>query len=141
MSHLALIYPLFCQVALTFVLMLWMMRLRYGALTSRQVRLGDIALGQQAWPAQTMQASNCFRNQFELPVLFYVLVLLVLTTRINDVVLVVLAWAFVISRVVHAYIHTGRNDVRMRGAVYGIGALLIVVMWVWFIVRFLSAAA
>jgi hypothetical protein len=29
----------------------------------------------------------------------------------------------------------------MRGAVYGIGALLIVVMWVWFIVRFLSAAA
>jgi hypothetical protein len=141
MSQLALIYPLFCQVALTFVLMLWMMRLRYGALTSRQVRLGDIELGQPAWPAQTTQASNCFRNLFELPVLFYVLVLLVLTTRINDVVLVVLAWAFVISRVVHAYIHTGRNDVRMRGAVYGIGALLIVVMWVWFIVRFLSAAA
>ena len=141
MSQLALIYPLFFQVGLTFGLMLWMMRARYGALTGRQVRLGDIALGQPAWPAQTTQISNCFRNQFELPVLFYVLALLVLTTRINDVVLVLLAWAFVITRFVHAYIDTVRNDVRMREAVFGIGALILLVMWVWYVVRFLSAAA
>jgi hypothetical protein len=141
MSQLALVYPLLCQIALTLGLLLWMMRARYNALTSRQVRLGDIALGQPAWPAQTTQVSNCFRNQFELPVLFYVLVLLVLITRISDVVLVVLAWAFVITRFAHAYIHTGRNDVRMRGTVYAVGAMILLVAWAWYAVRFLSAAA
>ena len=43
--------------------------------------------------------------------LFYVLVAFILITSTNSLVFVILAWVFVLSRIVHAYIHTGINDV------------------------------
>ena len=41
----------------------------------------DVALREPKWPRRTMQAANSFSNQFELPVLFYVLTILVWVTR------------------------------------------------------------
>jgi hypothetical protein len=38
---------------------------------------------------------------------------------------------------VQAVIHVTKNDVRLRGGFYGIGALILVIMWVVFIVRIL----
>ena len=59
-----------------------------------------IALREPNWPARTQQVANCFSNQFELPVLFYVLTILEIITRHADVVFVVLAWIFVLARLV-----------------------------------------
>ena len=44
--------------------------------------------------------------------LFYVLTILAIMTRHADIIFVVLAWIFVLSRVVHACVHTTSNDVR-----------------------------
>jgi hypothetical protein len=55
------------------------------------------------------------------------------------VIFVVLAWIFVLSRVVHAYIHVTSNQVMQRGAVYGIGAIVLIVSWVIFMIRILLA--
>ena len=140
MSQVALVYPLLVQVALTFVLLIWMARGRTSALMSNEVRPEQIALGQPGWPARTTQIGNSFHNQLEVPTLFYVLVLLVLHLRMSDVVHVALAWAFVLLRFVHAFIHTTNNEVRVRGAVYGIGVMILMAMWIWFAARFLAAS-
>ena len=50
---------------------------------------------------------------------------------------VVLAWVFVIFRWAQAGVHVTSNDVRFRGATYFVGAIVLVVMWVIFIVRIL----
>jgi hypothetical protein len=141
MSQVALVYPLLLQVALTFILLLWMAQRRTSALASNEVHPRDIALGQPGWPERTTQIGNCFHNQLEVPVLFYILVLLVLHLRMSDIVHVVLAWAFVLSRYAHAFIHTTHNRVSMRGAVYGIGVMILLAMWIWFAIRFLTASA
>ena len=122
MSVTSLLLPVFVQVALTFALMGWMWKLRISALKSREVTFKDIALREPAWPARVTQVGNCFHNQLELPVLFYVLVAFILITRTNDIIFVVLAWVFVAARLVHAYIHTGSNDVQSR--FYAIAASL-----------------
>ena len=75
-----------------------------------------IALREPNWPARTQQVGNCFANQFELPVLFYVLTILAIITRHADVVFVVLAWVFVLSRLAHAIVHTTSNRVMRRGS-------------------------
>jgi hypothetical protein len=103
------------------------------------VRPADIALGQPGWPPHIIQLGNSFRNQFELPLLFYLLAVLVIVTRFSDLVIVALAWLFVLSRCAHAYIHTTTNDIRQRGPVYGIGGLILLIMWIWFLLRFLFA--
>ena len=134
-----ILLPLFVEVTLTFVLWFWMAFARRQVFENRTVHPREIALGQQHWPEKIAQVSNSFRNQFELPVLFYVLTILSIITRHADVIFVVLAWIFVLSRVVHAYIHVTSNQVMQRGAVYGIGAIVLIVMWVIFMIRILLA--
>ncbi len=134
----ALIYPVLVQVLLSFVLLLWMGSLRLSALSRREVRGKDIALGQPAWPNRPTQVANCFKNQFELPVLFYLVVVLVIITRTSNVAMVVLAWAFVATRLVHAMIHTGANDLSQRFFVFLAGALVLMAMWVLFTFRLIA---
>ncbi len=139
MGRLAILYPVLAQVALTFVLLFWTGRARYVALKTRQVRPEDVALRQPNWPARTAQIGNSFSNQFELPVLFYLLAVLAVVTRLTDVVLVALAWAFVVARCAHVYIHTTSNELTARGSVYGIGAIILLVMWLRFLLQLLTA--
>lgn len=138
MSVAGLLLPVFVQVALTFALMLWMATLRVGAIRARVVRPRDIALREPNWPEQATQVANCFHNQLELPMLFYVLVALILITSTNSDVFVWLAWAFVATRLLHAWIHTGSNEVDKRFYAMAAGMAVLVVMWVVFAVRVLS---
>jgi hypothetical protein len=133
----AVLAPLFAQVALTFALLIWTGRARFAAARAGEVKIQDIALGQSAWPARVQQASNTFQNQFELPVLFYVLTALVLFTRKADLLFVVMAWVFVMSRFGHAYVYVTSNHVLTRFRVFLVGAIILMAMWLIFAVRIL----
>ena len=139
MSLQAVLLPLFVEVVLTFALMLWMGALRGGDFRSGAVKPADVALRQPIWPQRTMQAAYSFSNQFELPVLFYVLTILAWVTRHADLIFVVLAWIFVISRYLQAYVHVTSNQVRLRGAFFGVSALVLAIMWVIYIVEMLTS--
>ena len=117
--------------------MLWMFMARRDDLRSGAVHPSKIALREPNWTTRTQQISYSFSNQFELPVLFYVLTILEIITRHADFVFVVLAWIFVIARLGQAYVHTTSNRVMWRGSIYGVGALVLIVMWVIFMVRIL----
>ena len=136
-----IVLPLFVEVALTLGLLLWLGVLRRNDLRSGAVRSPEIALREPNWPARTQQVANCFSNQFELPVLFYVLTALEIVTRQADLVFVVLAWLFVLSRLAHAYEHTTSNFVMRRGALYGVGLFALIAMWLAFMVRILAGGS
>ncbi|MGA3138794.1 MAG: MAPEG family protein [Xanthobacteraceae bacterium] len=138
MSLQAVLLPLFVEVILTFVLMLQMGVLRRADYSSGAVKADDIALREPRWPQRTTQAANAFSNQFELPVLFYVLTILAWDTRHAGIVFVVLAWVFVICRVLQAYIHVTSNVVRYRGLFFSIGAVVLMIMWALYIIEVLT---
>ena len=127
--------PLFVQVLLTFATMLGMMFFRTTALQRGETRLESIALREPNWPLRATLFANSFSNQFELPVLFYVLTILAMITRRADLLFVVLAWVFVLFRVLQAAVHVTSNNVSFRGAFYGIGAIVLLIMWLIFIVK------
>ena len=81
--------------------------------------------------------ANSFSNQFELPVLFYVLTILEWVTRHAGVLFIWLAWIFVIFRVLQAYVHATNNNVRLRGAFYSVAAVALMIMWAIYIVQVL----
>jgi hypothetical protein len=139
MQPTAILFPVFVQVALTFYLQLWMGFERVGALQRRELKIADIALGQRVWPVRATQVANAFHNQFELPVLLYVLVAFALITSRIDAVLVGLAWVFVALRLGHAFIHTTHNNVPRRFYVYLAGALVLMAMWAYFAVQLILA--
>jgi hypothetical protein len=141
MSVSSLLLPVFVEVGLTFFIMFWLGLLRRRALSSGAVTPGDIALREPKWPSRTLQVANNFQNQLELPMLFYVVVALILITSTNSLIFVLLAWVFVLSRLVHAYIHTGANVVPARAIALGVGAIALVAMWVIFAIRILVTGA
>jgi len=138
MSLQAILLPLFVEVILTLVLLFWMAVLRTGDFSSGAVRPADIALREQRWPQRTTQVANSFANQFELPVLFYTLTILVYVTHQATFVFVILAWIFVIFRLLHAYVHVTSNIVRLRGTLYMVAALALAINWVIYIVEVLT---
>ena len=78
--------PLFVEVLLTFGLMLGMMYFRTASLRRGEARFKDIALREPNWPPRAQQFAYAFSNQFELPVLFYVLTILSIITHHADLV-------------------------------------------------------
>jgi hypothetical protein len=129
--------PLFVQVVLTFLVAFWLGALGSSALRRGEIQARDIALREPNWPKRTLQVRNSYQNQLELPVLFYVLTILAIITRHADVLFVVMAWIFVLSRLVHAYVHVTSNNMSQRGLWFGIGAFTLAIMWLVFIVRIL----
>lgn len=142
MSHSTLLLlPVFIQVALTFALLFRLGPARVASLRRGEVKLKDIALGQNAWPDHITQLSRSLQNQFELPVLLYVLAGLALVAAKVDVWLVAGAWAFVVSRLVHALVHVTSNKMQWRFQAYVIGAFILVAMWAWLAVRVIVEGA
>jgi hypothetical protein len=139
MSVQAILFPVFVQVLLTAVLLLRTVSLRVPALRGGRVRPADVALDDAAFPERARQFGNAYSNQFELPVLFYVLVILAMQTKQADVLFVVMSWMFVVSRVVHAWIHTSGNDLSQRGLAFAFGATVLLLMWLIYALRLLLA--
>jgi hypothetical protein len=138
MSVEMILLPLFVEVILTFTLLFWLAPLRAGDFRSGLVREEDIALRQPNWSKPALQVQYSFSNQFELPVLFYVLTILAYVTHHAGILFVVLAWVFVIFRLFQAYVHVTNNKVRLRGLFFGISALALAIMWVVFIIEILT---
>lgn len=127
--------PLFVLVLMTFVIGILLASTRGSALTSGTIRPEDISLRQPNWPKPALQAGYSFQNQFELPVLFYVLTILAIIAKHADFLFVVMAWIFVLTRIAHAFVHVTSNNIRARGPLFGIGAIVLMLMWLIFIVR------
>jgi len=136
---LALVYPVLAQVFLTFVLLVWTGRVRTAAVRARRVRVSAIALSGDAWPDDVKQIYNNMHNQFETPVLFYVLCGVATYIAATGVLMTALAWLYVITRVVHTTIHVTTNRVQHRFAVFVVGVVALVAMWVVIVARLLSA--
>jgi hypothetical protein len=137
MSVQMVLLPVFVLVGLTFVLLLWMAGSRRNALVSKQTKIRDIALGQPNWPARATQIGNCYSNQFELPLLFYILIALALPLRHADLVIVLLSWVFVVTRFAHAGIFVTSNDLNQRSLAWFAGVLVLFAMWLYFALKIL----
>lgn len=136
----ALLAPVFLHVLLVVYVGARTVTARIRSVTSGETRIKNIALEASGWPAQIRKLGNNFDNQFDMPMMWYALVGLVIATAKIDSVFVVLAWLFLIARVIHTLIHTSSNKVPNRMYAYLSGFAALVLMWAWFAIRiFISA--
>ncbi|TAK49862.1 MAG: MAPEG family protein [Xanthobacteraceae bacterium] len=132
MSVRAVLLPLFALIVLTFILLFRMGLARVAAVRSGEARVWDTALGQPNWPEKPTQFANSYANQFQIPLLYFILVALALPLRKTDLLFVILSWLFVALRYAHAYIHITTNHVPRRFGVFVAGVVVLMVMWALF---------
>jgi hypothetical protein len=131
-NQVAILYPVFVQVFLTLGVLSLLAVARGRAIKTMDRQKGnpDLAMGRVAWPDDAAKRAANFRNQFEVPVLFYAVVAFALLTKGADIFMLVLAWLFVVTRIVHAAIHIGPNKVRWRSPAFGLSFIIVGIMWV-----------
>lgn len=140
MAQTDIVYPVLVQVLLTLVILLRMGLARGRSLSAQRKSMQDVALNRtDDWDETATKLSNNFRNQFEVPVLFYVASLLALQLTFVNYLMLVFAWVFVLSRIAHAVIHTGANIVATRFSAFAIGVFAVAGMWVIIAIRLLVA--
>lgn len=138
-----IIWPTFALVALIFIVWFTLFVARFGHIKRNPPRAEDFATGEAAmryFEPVEMPANN-LRNLFEMPVLYFALVPLLLITHQSGHVQVVLAWIFVVLRAMHSFIHIGPKKVQPRFMVYLASCTVLSVMWIGFAVDMVGAGA
>ncbi|CAH0339386.1 MAPEG family protein [Rhizobium sp. CECT 9324] len=132
MTGFEMFWPLVAHAFLVFCL--------YGLLVLRRsdvVRSGKverIAFRENlAEPEESRVVNKSIANQFELPILFYAVCVLLYITQADNLVAVALAWFFVAARYAHAYVHVFGNRLQLRRPLFGLGFATLFALWVWLV--------
>ena len=143
MILLHILWPTFALVLLIFVVtvVLATQRMRHVRNTppTRETFTSNATAARYFEPVQ-LPADN-LANLFEMPVLFFAIVPLLMGTQQAGIVQVALAWLFVILRAAHSWIHLSVRNVRARFQVYVASVAVLAAMWIGFFIDFAAAAA
>ncbi len=126
-----ILWPVLANLLLAILLYFKLISVKKRAVAENRVDESRRALDDNAWPDDVRQVNNCIRNQFEVPVLFYVAVGVIYALNMINWVALSLAWIFVASRYFHAYIHTGSNFVPKRRRFFTIGVMSVLAMMLY----------
>lgn len=128
LAHVLLIYIVYAVLG----------RRRYVAVKSGEAKVSQYK-ARSTEPASCVSVASNLSNQFELPVLFYALCLTLHMTNGVNYLTLALMWIFVASRYFHAWVHLTSNDLLLRSRSFFVGAVIILLGWIWFALHLLGA--
>ena len=130
MEQTAIFVPFLVTILLTLIVWVYMYAKRVPFLQGNDVNLKELTPLELARmsPPDVANPSDNLKNLFEVPTLFYVLVLFLYVTNQVDAVYVAAAWIFAAFRVLHSAVHCTVNIILLRFWLYAISTLA-----VWFI--------
>lgn len=130
MNQTAIFWPMLAHVALVYGIYLLMFVRRKAAVQAGSTKISQFRENTNE-PPESLFVRNNLVNQFELPILFHASCLALYVVGAAGLFAVVLAWIFVLSRYVHAYIHVTSNRIRYRQPAFSLGFLVLAIMWIW----------
>ncbi|KEQ09320.1 MULTISPECIES: MAPEG family protein [Pseudorhizobium] len=125
-----MIWPMIAHAFLVFGLYYLLSSRRIGAVRAGTAKAEQFKENRDE-PLESLLIHNNLKNQFELPLLFHVVCLALYLTTADNVVTAFLAWAFVLSRYVHSYVHITSNRLRHRRPIWITGFFLLIALWIW----------
>lgn len=138
--NLAILWPTVALAGLIFVVWSVLLRKRFAHIAANRPTAADFAnaeaVGRYFRPVE--RPAQNLANLFEMPVLYFALVPLLILTGSASPAQVALAWIFVTLRVAHSAIHIGPNTVRTRARVYIASSIALFAMWVGFVIDLLA---
>ena len=133
-----LILAAFAQVLLTLYAIVRLGLARVACIKRGELTMAQVALSDALWPEPVQKLQANVRNQFETPVLFFAGVSIALGTGSVNAAIVLFAWIFVMSRIIHHLIHVGSNRVGKRFYTYVVGLISIAGLWIALVFEALS---
>ena len=122
--------PMFGMFVLTVVVWFYMYAKRIPFITGSNLSDEDFKplRFMELQPPDVANPSDNLKNLFEMPVLFYALVLYLYTTNNVDQTHVITAWIFFVLRIAHSIMHCTVNIVIVRFWIYALSCVALFVM-------------
>ena len=130
-----IIYPTFLMIILTIFLYIKNYIDNQVAYKNNKVTGEYFKVYQGDVPENIAVSRQTLKNQFELPILFYLLISILISINKITIVDVIFAWIFVLSRYLHAYIRLSSNFVPFRAKLFIIGLFSLSTWWFYFIIK------
>lgn len=124
-----MLYAMFALVLLSLGVAFRMLFLRVKAIKTGQVRISQFRLNTGEMPAEITQAAKNYSNLFEIPVLFYIAGTITIAMNVESTAMVIFAWLFVVSRLIHSWVHLTYNNVIHRMWAFMAGNVCLVIIW------------
>jgi hypothetical protein len=115
------------HIGWVFMLYAWLTYARTVAVRRGEIDYSCFEFGRDEPPAIARITRN-LSNQFELPAIFYALVVLLIALGKVTTVDVIAAWVFVAGRIIHTLVQTLTDNVPLRGQVFMINFLAVVAL-------------
>lgn len=137
--QLAILWPLLAHIGLVVFLYAWLTLARKQAVEGGEIEYSGFVLGRDE-PLRVARITRNLANQFELPMLLYALVAILIGLGRVTWLDIAAAWVFVGGRLIHTWVQTRTDNVKLRGQVFvinflGVLALAAHVAWIAFEVR------
>ena len=139
MTNEMIFWPMLAQVGLTYGIYVLVSRRRIAAIGAGEAKVRDFRIPVSE-PDRSATAIRSLSNQYELPVLFFTCCLTLFVLGASGTAAIILAWAFVLSRIAHAYVHVTSNRVRHRRPLFIAGFLVLLAMWSLVVWRLVAGA-
>ena len=122
----SILFPMLAHIGWVLLLYVWLTVARQRAVRRGVVAYGAFARGEE--PHEVARITRNLANQFELPVIFYAVVVLLAATKNVTLVDIIAAWVFVVGRVVRTLVQTLTDNVPLRGQIFLINFAAVVVL-------------
>ena len=116
-----LIYPTLLNILLVFLLYAKNLFDNRKAIKSKSIKMNYFKIYKGRVPDYIAVSRQTLKNQFELPIIFYFLISIILYFEQVFFIDLFLAWLFVLSRYVHAYVRLSSNRIKHRSITFQIG--------------------
>jgi hypothetical protein len=112
----SILWPMLAHIGWIFLLYVWLTVVRAQAVRSGEVEYASFAHRDE--PHHIERITRNLANQFELPVIFHAVVILLIATGRVTAIDLIAAWVFVAGRVIHTLVQTLTDNVPLRGQVF-----------------------
>ena len=124
--------PVIVMVVLTFITIIKVGRARVKFVVDKQVDYKYFLTNQgETLPPELAKLERHYNNLLEMPILFYLWAIILFVTNNVDAIALGLAWAYVLTRCIHSYIHLGSNKLMKRRKFFIYSLVVLLIAWIW----------
>lgn len=132
-----MLLPIIALVGWTFVMWVWMYATRIPAMQKARIDMDELSRtgAPLVLPPAVSRVSDNYNHLHEQPTIFYATALVAQLAGCVDVFTIALGWAYVGLRIVHSLVQATRNVIPLRFAVFTLGSLVLLVIWLRTLLR------
>ncbi len=134
-----IVYPLIGLVVLTLLVTIRLLYFAINSILTGKVHIKQFRIYDGEFPTNFQSARQHYKNMFEMPILFYILCILLIINNNYTQFDVIVAWGFVLFRVLHSLARLPNRDVNLRFGLFTGSFIMLVIGWINFSLKFLCS--